>query len=92
MLRGIKGTKPFIRSYSFVLTKFSQISMKRGEGATARCGRGAHLSRDSLSDVYEGVGRGKRKLGFNFEEEGVDFDDKCLDFEEKGVPPRRRYP
>ena len=43
-----------------------------------RCGRGAHLSVESSRDTYEGVCLCERTLGFNFDEEVVDFDEEAL--------------
>ena len=45
------------------------------EGATVRCGRGAHLSVESSRDAYKGVCLCERTLGFDFEGEVVDFDE-----------------
>ena len=55
-----------------------------------RYGRGAHRSGESLRDVYEGVGRGERQRGFDFEEEEFEFGEEEIDFEEKGFVSRRR--
>ena len=61
-----------------------------------RCGRGTQLLGETLWDIYEGVGCGKRRPVVDFKEEVSDFEAKVVDFEEKGkekgVPPRRRYP